>query len=1613
MGVPRFFRWISERYPQILQKVLESNPPEYDNLYLDMNGIIHACSQETSKLLSFSEDELIRQVCNYVDLLFHTIRPKKLFYMAIDGVAPRSKMNQQRQRRYLAAFNEEKTKRELLNAGKPIPEVEFKRNCITPGTPFMHNLSEALQFYIQKKISEDLSWREVQIIFSGPENPGEGEHKIIDYIRKNKASPDWDSNQTHCIYGLDADLILLSLVTHEPNFSILREEISFKKESSKKPKKEKPVDFQLLHIPILREYLDLELRTDNLSFGYDLERIIDDFTLIMIFFGNDFLPHIPMLEISQGGLNSVLELYRNSLEDLGGYLTNGAEIDLDRLQGFMVKLKNFEQSQKVLPDSKEQEENEEMIEDMLLEHDSLEEGEKKRLEQLAMDRLKQHFSDIHVSEDSTTDRDSPSMYENNYYRVHFQDFPETYEEIKKFKQDLVLNYVEGLSWVLNYYHNGCISWNWHYNYYYAPMAGDFVNVPQLLIQFDYGAPVTPFQQLLSVLPPQSSELLPECYRYLMTSQSSPIVDLYPVTFEIDAQDPHYFDGIAMIGFINHQRLIDATFDQSQFAYTDKEKQRNTLKNAVIIYHDDDIKKHMVPSPNNKIFSDLAESTATTEDIILPIHDSGLKPFRYCDDVLTGVHGPPGFPTLMTQKFQWTMRAGVIDVWGMRTKKDSFIITLENPHIRQHLNREISSTEQLKQLAQQFMSKKCYVNWPYHTEAKIIGFSTIDQMINSEGQISQFSASQKLMFVDEMKDMKSKYLQHGIDLYEPGKKVDYNYCPGIMVHVNKLVGVDSLPGGGTKKRYSDAESVYPIELMVDYSSLKSDPRFEEIVNVPFESRYPVGKKVIYTKRDKYFGCVGTVTMAYDNQLKLDLNVPSQPIDLEFGHSVAQMDERYFAINEVAKLLEMPISHVNLLTGGLYIAKPSSDIGLNLKFAGRQQQVQGYCRGIVVARTPEGHVQRKWEFSKLAVDLMQSYLKEFPIVYKILQYYTTNKAEVPTQNGYSRTMVDITPLFSNNEEKTATLLKIQEFLDRSEIRKKRIVSCDTMSLSKDLIQKIQEHYLAISEKCEMTVQSIHTIADNVNDPLSYESIISYERQQNHQHPGNTHGQNSPGNKSPKFSSSTPNNNHSNNSKKPSNKFRIGDRVLTSLEKGNVPFGRLATVVAVNDTKVDIVFDQECFSANSLEGFCAEKRGLSISTLRLYNLSNPFSLYQKSNHHQRGYKQKSVDPHEFWEKLNSSKDGKLPQDNESIPTHKLHTPEQVEERLLNTSNQEEEQLSWQQLEMLNGISGSQSNNNNNNNNNNKNQQSNKNSTYSTNYVANTLRTSSGQQKNVNYLMKRAPQYTQNNFSSEKEYTKQNPKLPTNFYYDQNGNPVQPPPQKQKKQKSNKVNVEKQHRPVENVDPKKQKQLDFIFQNIKADQNNNSNGGSSVGTSTTPSTSSSVESNPPQTAQAALLLRDIFSSTQPEHSIPPPQYAYPHYPYPHPPPPPPHFQQPYPYPPQFPFPHHLHTSNNNHNNNNNHKLNLNNQNNQRNQNNQKPSNHQIKNFNLKMHKLKLNNHQNQKHQNQRMVQPKRNNLQKIESINQKFLHQNHKIHHQLNNNNLNSSAPSYHHLINNKKKK
>ncbi|KAA1070660.1 hypothetical protein PGT21_020445 [Puccinia graminis f. sp. tritici] len=337
---------MSERYPFVLQLVEENRIPQFDNLYLDMNGIIHHCSHpnEGSAHFRITEEDIYLAIFSYLEHLFALAKPQKVFFLAVDGVAPRAKMNQQRSRRFKTAKENQELIEKAIRRGEKLPDsTGFDSNCITPGTPFMARLSEQLKYFINKKVSEDSAWQSVQVIFSGHDVPGEGEHKIMEYIRLSKAQEDYNPNIRHCVYGLDADLIMLGLLSHDPHFCLLREEVKFsaQKSSSKGLENQR---FYLLHISLVRDYLDWEFASLRKvkDLEYDLERIIDDFILLCIFVGNDFLPHLPNLHINEGALGLLFDIYKRVLPKAGGYLNEFGTLHTERLQLVLNELIVYE-----------------------------------------------------------------------------------------------------------------------------------------------------------------------------------------------------------------------------------------------------------------------------------------------------------------------------------------------------------------------------------------------------------------------------------------------------------------------------------------------------------------------------------------------------------------------------------------------------------------------------------------------------------------------------------------------------------------------------------------------------------------------------------------------------------------------------------------------------------------------------------------------------------------------------------------------------------------------------------------------------------------------------------------------------------------------------------------------------------------------------------------------------------------------------------------------------------------------------------------------------------------------------------------------------------------------
>uniref|UniRef100_A0AAQ6AP87 5'-3' exoribonuclease n=1 Tax=Amphiprion ocellaris TaxID=80972 RepID=A0AAQ6AP87_AMPOC len=667
MGVPAFFRWLSRKYPSIIVHCVEEkgkecngvripvdttkpnpNEVEFDNLYLDMNGIIHPCTHPEDKPAPKNEDEMMVAIFEYIDRLFNIVRPRRVLYMAIDGVAPRAKMNQQRSRRFRASkegveLTEEKQRmrEEIIQRGGYLPPEEIKErfdsNCITPGTEFMDNLAQCLRYYVADRLSNDPGWKNVVVFLSDASVPGEGEHKIMDFIRRQRAQPNHDPNTHHCLCGADADLIMLGLATHEPNFTIIREEF--------KPNKPRPCalcgqmgheikdcqgvarekkgqhdefadtvpvseqEFIFIRLCVLREYLARELTMASLPFPFDFERSVDDWVFMCFFVGNDFLPHLPSLEIREGAIDRLVNIYKDVVHKTGGYLTQNGFVNLERVEMIMQAVGVAEDN--IFKKRKEDDENfkrrnKEKRRRMKAEQQgpaylttgqfaphAL--GRRDRPEAVHNARHQAYDMRMHDSTESrgvkrkAEDSDSEPEPEDNvrlweegwkqrYYKTKF-DVDATDDD---FRRKVVQSYVEGLCWVLRYYYQGCASWKWYFPFHYAPFASDFKDIKGMFTEFEKETkPFKPLEQLMGVFPAASGNFLPSTWRNLMSSPDSSIIDFYPDDFAIDLNGKKYaWQGVALLPFVDERRLR-AALAEVYPDLTAEEVKRNSLGSDVL------------------------------------------------------------------------------------------------------------------------------------------------------------------------------------------------------------------------------------------------------------------------------------------------------------------------------------------------------------------------------------------------------------------------------------------------------------------------------------------------------------------------------------------------------------------------------------------------------------------------------------------------------------------------------------------------------------------------------------------------------------------------------------------------------------------------------------------------------------------------------------------------------------------------------------------------------------------------------------------------------------------------------------------------------------------------
>lgn len=542
MGVPYYFYQIYKKYNNETKLMITENDVKgmnVDHLFFDYNSMIHPCAHQVISSVSCEltteqlEEKIIENCIIYTNYILNLINPKSV-HITIDGVAPKAKINQQRERRYKSYRFKQLTEivDENVNENKEEKmKITWDSNKITPGTLFMTKLKNSLNEFT------DLNKYRFNITISDSDECGEGEHKMMQYINTKLKNTD-----NICIYGLDADLIMLSMINERSDKIILLRDNSFNEKL-----KESERIFTYLDIKRLRNSVCNEIRyliKSNSSIQLSDNQIIHDYTVLCFLLGNDFLEHIPSLNIKDNGINMLLKSYVNSINKHNMPLINIGNIQNTGNWKEAINLK-------VLVD----------IFDKIASSEDY------------------YFTNVYSP--YKQNKTSKQIYKENYnldneetknIGLYFQldDFIKYNQAGMKHRyysyygitntHDACEDYLRGIYWIFGYYNNHIHqNWTWSYKYNATPFASDLyeylknnlnkTSISSILeiINIDKSEPNTQLEQLLMVLPKESllniiREINTDTYEKLLRlfrTNSNDLNEIFPDILFIDMIHKEY------------------------------------------------------------------------------------------------------------------------------------------------------------------------------------------------------------------------------------------------------------------------------------------------------------------------------------------------------------------------------------------------------------------------------------------------------------------------------------------------------------------------------------------------------------------------------------------------------------------------------------------------------------------------------------------------------------------------------------------------------------------------------------------------------------------------------------------------------------------------------------------------------------------------------------------------------------------------------------------------------------------------------------------------------------------------------------------------------------------
>ena len=489
MGIPAYYKKLTHSIPGLVS----SHHHEVAWLFMDFNCLIYYCiGLQPEYDGDLWENGLIESVVSCCKEIVKEVKPTEGVYIAIDGVVPMAKMRQQRLRRFKSVWEQGlMADQQGLMAEKNGKDTKkWNTNAITPGTVFMDKLCTRLQ-----TMCDENQW-----MFSGCLEPGEGEHKIMAQWRRGIYKG------PIAVYGLDADLIVLSLLGQATNqlgtIWLFREVKSMDKPNALKPLDKanalKPLDkanalatYEWFSIDLLRDHL---MRPSELCKNYS----IISYCFAMSILGNDFLPSSLGLKMRDGGHDELLHC-----------LLELIDADMNIIEENLIEL--F-----------------------------------RRLSQTEHHRIMNY---IKVKQRQASYSTEKGLGEQNWPLSQIEDlrgdWVARYTKLAGPSMESCKEYINGIKWIWSYYTGKSVCYNWYYPYVLPPLWSalvTYLNSHTMCLQSEMPICVRieelrPVEQLVLVLPLESWSLIPACPEKRI-SMIAP--QFFPSTFEFESVGKRFF-----------------------------------------------------------------------------------------------------------------------------------------------------------------------------------------------------------------------------------------------------------------------------------------------------------------------------------------------------------------------------------------------------------------------------------------------------------------------------------------------------------------------------------------------------------------------------------------------------------------------------------------------------------------------------------------------------------------------------------------------------------------------------------------------------------------------------------------------------------------------------------------------------------------------------------------------------------------------------------------------------------------------------------------------------------------------------------------------------------------